>query len=106
MRALGYLVPRNLRLAAPAIPVSRMDRVQQSRRRRLDDDIEEVFNRACITHNPEAAADLLALMEKWHDRRNATFGRERRISDETLQRARREMARLWPAHAAATARPA
>ena len=51
------------------IPGARLARVNQSLKRRLDDDVEEVFNRACATNDLEAAADLLALLEKWHARR-------------------------------------
>jgi hypothetical protein len=68
--------------------------VNQSLKRRLDDDIEEVFNRACATNDLEAAGDLLALLEKWYARRSASYGRERRISGANLARTRRELDRL------------
>jgi hypothetical protein len=47
-----------------------------------------------ISNNPEAATELLALLEKWHERRQTTYGRERRINDDALLRARRAVGRL------------
>jgi hypothetical protein len=76
------------------IPGSRLARVNQSLKRRLDDDVEEVFHRACATNDLLAATDLLALLEKWHARRSASYGRERRISGAGVLRARKELERL------------
>jgi hypothetical protein len=42
-------------------------------------------------NNLEAAADLLKLMEKWHARRQANYGRERRINGNGLERARKDL---------------
>jgi|SRR5580698_8495638 hypothetical protein len=94
MRTFGFLVNRSSSLHEVHIPGSRMARVNQSLKRRLDDDVEEVFNRACATNDLEAATDLLTLLEKWHARRSASYGRERRISGVSLQRARKELERL------------
>jgi hypothetical protein len=82
------------------IPDNRLARVTQSFQRRLDDDIEAVFNRACISNDVDAAADLLALMEKWHERRKTSYGGERRINDDALRRARRALERLVVLHRA------
>ena len=49
------------------IPDNMLARVTQSFQRRLDDDLEAVFNRACISNDDEAATDLFALMEKWQN---------------------------------------
>jgi hypothetical protein len=76
--------------------------VNQSLKRRLDDDLEEVFNRACATNDLEAAADLLVLLEKWHARRSAAYGRERRINGASLERVRKELERLTALHKAKT----
>jgi hypothetical protein len=94
MKAFGFLVHKQSSLHEPQIPGSRLARVNQSLKRRLDDDIEDVFSRACATNDLEAAADLLAVLEKWHARRSASYGRERRITGIALQHARRELDRL------------
>ena len=94
MRTFGFLVGKNSPLHEVHIPGARLARVNQSLKRRLDDDVEEVFNRACATNDLEAALDLLTLLEKWHARRSASYGRERRISGASLQRARKELERL------------
>jgi len=100
MRTFGFLVNRTSSLHEVRIPGSRLARVNQSLKRRLDDDVEEVFNRACATNDLEAASDLLTLLEKWHARRSASYGRERRISGVSLQRARKELERLCVLHGA------
>ena len=93
MRTFGFLGNRT-KAQEFQIPGARLARVNQSLKRRLDDDVEEVFNRACATNDLEAAADLLLLLEKWHARRSANYGRERRISGTNLTRARNELERL------------
>ena len=108
MRAFGFVIRNSTSLRPPVssdvagIPAGRLSQVRQSFRRRLDDDLEAVFKRACLNNDPEAAADLLALLEKWHARRVARFGRERPISDEAVQRARSELERLNTLHGLAT----
>ena len=94
MRTFGFLVNKSSSLHEVRIPGARLARVNQSLKRRLDDDLEEVFNRACATNDLEAAADLLGLLEKWHARRSASYGRERRISGASLERVRKELERL------------
>ena len=94
MRSFGFLLKNATSLHEPRIPGPRLARINQSYRRRLDDGVEEVFHRACATNDLEAAADLLTVMEKWHERRAAKFGRDRRIDEAALQRARRELERL------------
>jgi len=103
MRTFGFINSKNTRLHEVQIPGSRLARVNQSLKRRLDDDVEEVFNRACATNDLESAADLLALLEKWHARRQANYGRERRITGVGLQRARKELERLSALHGAKAA---
>jgi hypothetical protein len=65
-------------------------------RRRLDDQIETLYHRACIVQDLEAASDLLTLLEKWFQRRSARSGTDRR-NDAGLRRARRELDRLTQA---------
>jgi hypothetical protein len=81
-------------MTGPEIPGARLSRVNQSRRRRLDDDAEDLFHKACMAKDLEAAADMLAVLEKWHARRSAAHGRDQRLDDTALQRARRELDRL------------
>jgi hypothetical protein len=100
MRTFGFLVNKSTSLHEVRIPGSRLARVNQSLKRRLDDDVEEVFARACATNDLEAAADLLTVLEKWHARRSASYGRERRISGASLERARKELERLCMLHGA------
>lgn len=100
MRAFGFVGNKTRPLHEVQIPGARLARVNQSLKRRLDDDVEEVFNRACATNDLESAADLLMLLEKWHARRSASYGRERRISGANLVRARKELERLGLLHGA------
>jgi hypothetical protein len=102
MRTFGFLVNRSSSLHEVRIPGDRLARVNQSLKRRLDDDLEAVFNRACATNDLEAAADLLAVMEKWHARRSASYGRERRINSAAIDRARKDLERLVVLHGSKT----
>ena len=98
MRTFGFLVNRQSTLHEVRIPSDRLARVSQSLKRRLADDLEAVFNRACAAADLEAAADLLVVLEKWHARRSASYGRERRINSATLDRARKDLERLTVLH--------
>ena len=98
MRALSFLLGKSANSHEARIPGARMARLNQSLRRRLDDDVEEVFNRACTSNDLEAAADLMTVLEKWHERRSATYGKERRINGAAIQRVRRELDRLRSLH--------
>ncbi len=102
MRTFGFIMNKNANTHEVRIPGERLARMNQSLKRRLDDDVEEVFHRACATNDFEAASDLLSLLEKWHARRAASYGRERRISGASLERARKELDRLaaWRAETA------
>jgi hypothetical protein len=100
MRTFGFLVNRSTSLHEVRIPGSRLARLHQSLKRRLDDDLEDVFARACAMNDLESAGDLLAVMEKWHARRSASYGRERRISGASIERARKELERLCMLHGA------
>src|ERR1700733_13990710 len=63
-------------------------------RRRLDDAMVAVFDRACTTNNLDAAADVLEVLITWHRRRSAKYGRERRINDDHLKSMLAELKRL------------
>jgi hypothetical protein len=100
MRTFGFISGRTKPLHEVQIPGARLARMNQALKRRLDDDVEEVFHRACATNDLESAADLLALLEKWHAKRSSAYGRERRITGVNLQRARKELDRLGALQAA------
>jgi hypothetical protein len=103
MRTFGFLVNRSSSLHEVRIPGDRLARVNQSLKRRLDDDLEAVFNRACAANDLESAADLLTVLEKWHARRSASYGRERRINSAAIERARKDLDRLIALHGNRTA---
>ena len=92
MRAFGFRV-NGPNLHQPPTPGSRTA-AMSAQRRRLDDAMVAVFERACSSNDLDAAADVLALLEKWHERRAAKYGRERRIDDRALEIARAELVRL------------
>ena len=98
MRGHGFLFNDNISFSAPRAPNTMGQRQTGTPKRRLDDDIEAIFIRACSANNVEAAADLLTVMEKWHIRRLKKYGRERRINATDLQAARRKLERLAAAH--------
>ena len=93
MRATGFTFDSSLSFSAPREP-RQADGQRPPPKRRLDDDIEAIFSRACATSNIDAAGDLLAVLEKWHIRRTKKYGRERRINSLDLQAARRKLERL------------
>jgi hypothetical protein len=63
-------------------------------RRRLDDAMVAVFERACGSNNLDAAADVLEVLLLWHRRRSTKYGRERRINDDHLKTMLTELKRL------------
>ena len=94
MRSLGFLFSLSSKMAARPSPPVPSSRVARFFRRRLNDSVEGLFEEACFANNLSAAADLLALLEKWHTSRPADQGGERRISGATLQRMRHKLERL------------
>ena len=77
-------VEKKVGISEQRIPDNKLARVTQSFQRRLDDDIEAVLNCACISNNLEAATELLALFEKWQERRQMAHSPERRINDDAI----------------------
>jgi hypothetical protein len=91
---MSALIGRLAGLAPPArAPVKFMDRIARTQRRRLDDAVEDVFNQACLTGDLDIAGNLLDVLEKMRARRQANHGRERRLNDDAIVRARREFNR-------------
>ena len=94
MRMFGFrpdLAPNH---RAPQITDVRSAFSKLSQRRRLDDAMVAVFERALTGNNLDGAADVLAVLEQWHERRAAKYGRERRIDDTHLSVMRTELKRL------------
>jgi hypothetical protein len=60
---------------------------------RLDEGVADLFDQACIAGELEAAADLLALQERWQARRTYAGEQQRRIAAVQLQRMRGELER-------------
>jgi hypothetical protein len=93
MRPFGSLIEKAAKFREPPIPGARLDRVRPATVHRLDEGITELFDYACITGDLEAAADLLALMEKWHARRAYDDEEQRRPGSVQLKRMRAELER-------------
>jgi hypothetical protein len=51
-------------LSAPRVPMKYTDRLARTYRRRLNDGIEDVFDRACLGGDLETARALLDILEK------------------------------------------
>ncbi len=92
-RRWSTLVGRMAGLSQVRVPVERIERVNQALHRRLDDAVEQVFQQACLNGDLDTAKELLAVLVSMHERRKKKFGEDRRISDDTVQRARDELAR-------------
>jgi hypothetical protein len=73
---------------------SRLVHAARIHRRRLDDALEEAFNRACAVNNLGAATDLLVVLEKWHGKSVNPYGSERRINDTNVKSMRADLDRL------------
>lgn len=69
----------------------RLASVYRSACRRIDDDVKQTFNRACLSNDLDVATDLLALLEKLHARREGRHRGKRQFNDDTIQRARRKL---------------
>lgn len=94
MRTYGFrsAAVRNANEVLP--PGARKVPYDGSYRRRLDDAMVAVFERACAGNNLDAAADVLEVLLTWHNRRSSKYGRERRISDVHLKSMLLELQRL------------
>jgi hypothetical protein len=93
MRPFGTLIDKTIKFREPSIPGARLDRVTPRTEHRLDEGICELFEYACITSDLEAAADLMALIEKWHVRRAYKDYEQRRLVIIQLKRMRGELDR-------------
>jgi hypothetical protein len=94
MRPLRLLIGKDAALSAPPAPVGRRGYAGRRPRRRLDDQITDIYTRATAANRLDDAADLLAILEKWHDKRKAHYGRDRRIDGAELSAMRTDLERL------------
>ena len=93
MRTHGFLLNRSCSFRAPGAPGDESALDMRSCRRRLDDGLQAVFNRACGSNDLDAAADVLGVLEKWQKRRVAKYGGEKRIVDMGVVAMRAELRR-------------
>jgi hypothetical protein len=93
MRPFCISIEKAVKFREPPIPEARLDRVLSHTEHRLSDGINELFDYACITSDLKAAADLVALMEKWHTQRTYKDYEQRRLVVIQLKRMRGELDR-------------
>ena len=93
VRPFGSLIEKGIKFREPSIPDARLERVNPPAMHRLDDGITELFNNACINNDLEAAADLIALSEKWRARRSYEDENQRRLDGVRLKRMHGELER-------------
>jgi hypothetical protein len=81
------------RVSEPAqlIPADRLQRVQRSFRRRLSDQVDDVFHRACIEDDIQTAEDLYQLLETMQHRRVQIYAVERRLNNDGIIKARQAL---------------
>lgn len=93
MRPFGSLIDRTIQLSQPPIPDPRLERVNPPVMIALDEGITELFDRACVSGELDAAADLLALLERWQARRAYANDQQRRLAGVHLRRMHGELER-------------
>ena len=93
MRPFGTLIDKTIKFREPTIPGTRLDRANPSATNRLGEGIADLFHAACIVNDLDTAADLVALMEKWHARHWHGDEQKRRIGGVHVARMRGELER-------------
>ncbi len=86
MRNFGTIIDKHVKLRDPRVPDQRMARVSPPVLGRLDEEIKDLFDYACVAGDLDSAADLLALMEKWHERDAAEAEPQRQLRGILLKR--------------------
>ena len=99
MRAFGILVGGSVNIREPArveiqIPESRLARASPPPVQRLDEEIRELFYRACSARDLLKATELLNLAAIWHARRSYADDQARRLDSTHMVRMRGELERL------------
>ena len=83
-----------VRSRSPALlPPERLERLNRSHRRRIDDVIEEAFMHACINGDLETASDLADVLERKLARWLGKHGTDNRSGSAQLATMRTELAR-------------
>ena len=98
MRTFGFRADITTNLRAPPIPDARFALSKSTYHRRLDDAMVTIFEQACTGNNLDAAAEVLAVLETWHERRSTRYGSERRIDGRHLVAMRAVLHRLMALH--------
>jgi hypothetical protein len=93
MRPFGTLIEKAVKFREPSIPGARLDRVTPRTENWLVEGTYELFEHACITSDLETAAELMALLAKWHGRRTYKDYEQRRLVIIQLKRMRGELDR-------------
>jgi len=86
MRTFGSMIGKAVKLHEPPVPGPRLARVNPLVVNRLDEGLSELFNYACVSDDLESAADLVALMIKWHSRRSYSDDQQRQTDRKILKR--------------------
>lgn len=76
---------------APYIPANILVQLKHMLRRRLDDAVEDVFQRACLMGDLRTAEELLGVLENMEARRMLRYETDRRAHDDTLTRLRENL---------------
>ena len=93
MKPTKFLIRTGANLHAPPNPAGRLVHSNRPPQRRLEDHLASVFYRACASNDTEGAADVLAVLEKWHAKRLAKNERARR-NDSEIKAMRAELGRI------------
>ncbi|MEI7714395.1 MAG: hypothetical protein WCI94_23415 [Rhodospirillales bacterium] len=75
------------------MPPERLERLNRTHRRRLDDAIDEAFKHACMNGDLETASDLADVLERKLARWLKTRGTDKRNGSAQLEAMRIELAR-------------
>jgi hypothetical protein len=93
MAHFGSLIDKTFKAREPQVPSARLERVNPPVTNRLDEWGAELFDYACSAGELESAAELLALLEKWHARRDHADEQHRKTGAIRLKRMTGELER-------------
>jgi hypothetical protein len=96
MRLFSSKINDGVSFAPPPIPDARLSRVTQTASAAadlLDQSVTDTFNQACLLGDLGAAADLLEIRVRWHERRAYPNEHARRTDRIALRRLQGELER-------------
>jgi len=67
-------------------PAALRERLNRTMKRRLSDDVESLFNRACLVSDLDTAEELLTLLKGMLEREGQKFARDRRFAEDLIER--------------------